>query len=133
VSPESYIVRDEGHETPCWIWQRHKRWGYGVLWRDGKCVAAHRAYYTDKYGSPPPRTELDHLCENSLCVNPDHLEPVSHTENVRRGKAAILDMETVKQMRWLHRNTPLTLADLAAKHGISRSHASAVINGRFWR
>lgn len=35
-------------------------------------------------GQVPPEMELDHLCKNRGCVNPDHLEPVTHTENMRR-------------------------------------------------
>ena len=38
-------------------------------------------------GSVSKGLELDHLCKNPRCVNPAHLEPVSHKENVRRGRA----------------------------------------------
>jgi hypothetical protein len=39
-------------------------------------------------GEIPEGLELDHLCRNTLCVNPDHLEPVTHAENIQRGHAA---------------------------------------------
>jgi hypothetical protein len=38
-------------------------------------------------GPVPDGLELDHLCRVPACVNPDHLEPVTHIENVRRGRS----------------------------------------------
>jgi hypothetical protein len=46
---------------------------------------AHAVAYEALHGPVPPGRELDHLCENKLCVNPSHLEPVTHQENVIRG------------------------------------------------
>jgi hypothetical protein len=45
---------------------------------------ASRVAYRLYVGEIPPGTEIDHLCQNRRCVCPDHLEPVSHNENVRR-------------------------------------------------
>lgn len=77
-----------GHEGGCWIWtgRRHgsgRRYG-GFTFR-GRQVYAHRAAYELFVGPIAGGLELDHLCRNGLCVNPDHLEPVTHQENVRRG------------------------------------------------
>lgn len=62
------------------------RWRYGNFW-DGKRanVAAHRWMWEHAYGPIPPGLELDHLCRNPRCVNPEHLEPVTHRENCLRG------------------------------------------------
>ena len=74
----------------CWIWQLYKhQLGYGqVQWRiDGppsKTYLAHRASYLLFVGPIPPGLEIDHLCRVRSCVNPDHLETVTHAENIRR-------------------------------------------------
>jgi hypothetical protein len=87
-SPVEYVVEDRGHETPCWIWQRAmKGSGYGNGWRNGRSVAAHIIFYERAHGPVPQGLELDHLCRVPSCVNPDHLEPVTHQENVLRGNA----------------------------------------------
>jgi hypothetical protein len=45
---------------------------------------AHRVVYEGLVGTIPEGLALDHLCRVRMCVNPDHLEPVSWTENARR-------------------------------------------------
>ena len=75
---------------PCWEWRAAiNASGYGKLGRQSggvqKHYLAHRYAYTQLVGPIPEGLQLDHLCRNRLCVNPDHLEPVTHTENQRRG------------------------------------------------
>lgn len=48
-------------------------------------VYAHRHAYELLKNPIPQGKELDHLCRNRECVNPSHLEPVTHKENQRRG------------------------------------------------
>ena len=70
----------------CWVWTGAKnRQGYGSQRLDGKRPGAHRVVYEALVGPIPEGLELDHLCRNPSCVNPDHLEPVTHQENMRRG------------------------------------------------
>jgi hypothetical protein len=54
----------------------------------GKREAAHRVAYTLKQGDIPEDKELDHLCRVRCCINPDHLEAVSRSVNVRRSTNA---------------------------------------------
>lgn len=60
--------------------------GYGQI-RDGKMKMAHRVAFEHHHGPVPDGFELDHLCRNRACVNHEHLEVVTHTENVQRGIA----------------------------------------------
>ena len=58
--------------------------GYGQLWHNGKRTMAHRWAYEHYVGPLDPNDQVDHLCRNKKCCNPDHLEPVSQYENMRR-------------------------------------------------
>jgi hypothetical protein len=68
----------------CWEWGGYvDKDGYGVL--SGKPqTSGHRASWLIHRGDLPDDLVLDHLCRNRKCVNPDHLEPVSIAENLRR-------------------------------------------------
>ena len=61
--------------------------GYGSSWdkRQGKVRPAHIIMWERENGPVPKGMELDHKCRVPSCVNPRHLEPVSHRENLRRG------------------------------------------------
>lgn len=75
----------------CWLWRgAPTKAGYGrmsVGGRDGRETGAHRVAYELLRGPIPTGLVLDHLCRTQLCVNPDHLEPVSQGENIRRGSS----------------------------------------------
>jgi len=73
----------------CWVWQagRHSG-GYGQFHQGGRALYAHRVAYTTYRGPIPEGLELDHLCRNPPCVNPAHLEPVTHQQNMARGLIA---------------------------------------------
>lgn len=71
---------------PCWIWKASTVGGYGRFQLSrGQYVSAHRLSYSMLVGEIPDGLDLDHLCRNRPCVNPDHLEPVTTRENCRRG------------------------------------------------
>lgn len=74
----------------CWLWTGSlDAKGYGRIRPDGsrRFKRAHRIAYEFLKGPIPEELELDHLCRNHRCVNPDHLEPVTHRENTLRGNA----------------------------------------------
>jgi hypothetical protein len=73
----------------CWLWTAWlDRNGYGRFWLDGRNLGAHRVAYELFVGPIPAGLEIDHLCRVRNCVNPEHLEPVTTAENVRRGTSA---------------------------------------------
>ena len=76
-----YRIDDNG----CWSWLRPGHRGYGGFSMHGRKCAAHRVVYEMMRGPIPAGLELDHLCRNRACVNPDHLEPVPGKVNVLRG------------------------------------------------
>ena len=69
----------------CWNWLGHiTKKGYGRFDRFGKRVMVHRYFYENLVGPILKGLEIDHLCRNRKCMNPKHLEPVTHRENLRR-------------------------------------------------
>lgn len=85
----SVAEEDRGFVTPCLIWMGSRNGqGYGTVIRDRKTHMAHRFSWESANGPIPEGLQLDHLCRVPSCVNPEHLEPVTNAENVRRGAAA---------------------------------------------
>lgn len=69
----------------CWVWIGPRLpTGYGTMKHNRKPAYAHRMVWTALRGPIPDGWEIDHLCRNRSCVNPDHLEPVTRKENCRR-------------------------------------------------
>jgi hypothetical protein len=70
----------------CWLWTGSlHRLGYGEVWFQGRRRHAHRVAYLTLVGDDDHKgLELDHICRTRCCVNPTHLEPVTHRENMRR-------------------------------------------------
>jgi hypothetical protein len=78
------------HLGHCWLWQGGLfSNGYAAFWRDGHQAYAHRVAFELTKGTLPLAViHLDHLCRNTACVRPSHLQPVSRSENIQRGYAA---------------------------------------------
>lgn len=86
---ESKIVKDK--ITKCWTWKAATggkgKHIYGIMLNpiSGKMEGAHRISYETYVSRIPSGLEIDHLCRNTLCINPEHLEPVTRSVNLRRG------------------------------------------------
>jgi hypothetical protein len=73
--------------TRCWVWTAAKfRLGYGNFHNGLVNISAHVASWQDENGPVPQGHELDHLCRVPACCRPSHLDPVTHAENIRRGR-----------------------------------------------
>jgi hypothetical protein len=73
-------------DTGCWTLDKKPgAVGYQLLRIDGKTVTVHRWLYQRVVEPIPAEMQLDHMCRNRACINPDHLEVVTQTENLIRG------------------------------------------------
>lgn len=84
--PERFWAKVHVDADGCWLWTGGKNsHGYGIIQvsRQVGAYGAHRYAYEALVG--PISYELDHLCRVRLCVNPDHLEDVTHQVNSARG------------------------------------------------
>jgi hypothetical protein len=81
---EKYVVRAPG----CWTWAAsHKPSGYAQIWGKGTMLFVHRWMYEQVHGAIPEGFQIDHLCRNRGCINPDHLEAVTARINILRSDA----------------------------------------------
>jgi hypothetical protein len=76
-------------DTRCWVWQKTvSAGGYGVFSDvNNKKKRAHRISYEIFVGPIKEKMQIDHVCKNRACVNPDHLEQITHAKNGSREKA----------------------------------------------
>jgi len=123
--------KKEKRKTDCWIWPYGVNAnGYGCVGKNKKIIEAHRFMYQQIIGAVPAHCELDHICKNKLCVNPSHLEPVSHAENCRRGKQTKLTKENVKEIRRL--SSKLSQREIAEIFKVSRASIGLILQGKRW-
>lgn len=118
--------------TNCWVWQRSiNPNGYGHLTVNNKQVLAHRFVYEFYKGPIPEGLTLDHLCRNPSCVNPDHLEPVTHAENCRRGLRAKLSPKIIEYAKRL-KEMGLPNRAIAQQIGVTHTTINSVFRGLSW-
>lgn len=86
--------------TGCLIWSgASDKLGYGRIHSRQTSFLVHRVSYERHRGSIPAGLELDHLCRNPSCVNPDHLEAVTHRVNCQRGNAGLHMLEKPRPLQ----------------------------------
>lgn len=117
----------------CWIWTGSVWGNYGSVNWCGKNRRVHRATYEFLRGMVPEGMELDHLCRNRLCINPDHLQPVTHAINQQRSpKTAKLSAAEVDEIK-ARFGRGETRASLARRYAVSWSVIGSICAGRSWQ
>jgi hypothetical protein len=89
----------------CWLWTGAKSRGYGSF-RHPFSPLPHRVSYRMLVGEIPEGHEIDHLCRNTLCVRPDHLEPVTPRVNVLRSGNVAAHYAARDECKWGHPFSP---------------------------
>lgn len=79
-------LEDHGYKTLCHVWQGShsgtgRGGGYPRMSLDGQTIAVHIVAFTNKNGFVPGKKQIDHMCNNRMCVNEEHLQMVTHKRN----------------------------------------------------
>lgn len=129
--PAKYVP---GHHNPyaghvvsgngCWVWQGKPRRGYSTLYKK---------VYERTHGPVPSGYQVDHVCQNKLCLNPDHLEAVTPSVNIRRRPATKLTLDAVKTIRYMHANGEASYSRLATLFSVHLQTIAGIIQGKRWR
>jgi len=127
--PQTWIEEERGYETPCHIWRGGRSGRYGwARTRDGiRSTFAHLMTWKLANGPVPHGSHLHHLCEQPLCVRLDHLAVKTKSEHARghrreTGRVSRLSESDVASIQ----DGSMTLSQIMAKYGISKTHASYV-------
>jgi hypothetical protein len=120
----------------CWLWTGGKTGaGYGAFKMNSKVVAAHRAAYEFYVGPIPRGLLVRHLCDNPLCVNPEHLATGRDADNVRDRVEAgrtVPRAKLTEDQRGFIRAHPFSergAIRMAKRFGITYSYAKRLMGG----
>ena len=75
-----YVEEDHGYLSPCWIWTRGP---YEHVYGKRNHRNVHREAYEAAHGEIPFGYVIHHLCGETQCINPDHLEAMSRADHIR--------------------------------------------------
>lgn len=126
----------------CQEWKKAKdAGGYGVSWKDGKYIRAHRKVYIETHGPIPSGLVVRHTCDNRACVNPDHLILGTRADNskdmVDRNRQAFgtkvgtskLTDDIVRMIRSMSGSSQ----QLATFFGCSKTNIKDIKNNKIWK
>ncbi len=132
---DRFLERVEVTETGCWQWiGMIEENGYARFYAGEPDKWAHRIIYKAVVGPIPDGLQIDHLCRNRSCVNPQHLEAVTASENMRR--AAPYRWHEHGEAAWLAgrcRCSDCAAAAKAARDRRAAAERAAFANGEITR
>ena len=123
--------------TDCWIWQKARdKDGYGLFKANRKDYRAHRWIFDQINGKIPQGKQISHLCHNKPCVNPDHMEATTHTQNLRQNAIDGLITKCrklTKEKATAIKNMPGLQREIATRFGVTQSLVGQIKRGEIWR
>lgn len=144
-----YVTK--GSQDECWIWSGPLNGsGYAFLFvrfagRKWTQWLAHRLSFAIANGSVPEGAQVNHKCDNKLCVSPSHLWLGSQKDNMMdalsknhrafgslNGNSKLND-EKVRAMRSIYAKGGITLKQVGAQFGITAASACSIVNRQTWR
>lgn len=123
----------------CWEWSAGKsREGYGDFWLNGTMVRAHRVSYEWANGPIPVGLQIDHMCLNEGCVNPDHLRLATNALNGQNRRGASSNSTSgIRGVSWNKRSRRwqayATLNGIRADLGMHTDKSDAELAVTAWR
>lgn len=147
-------------ENGCWEWMGVINSGYGQLSVKGKRILAHRFSLQLHLNRPIPKDiEVRHMCHNSICFNPEHLEEGTHRQNMedmvnasRQAKGEALSNKlkgivhingrgekngrsklTERQVLDIRTNTTKSNSMLSKEYGVSDTQIMRIRDGKTWK
>lgn len=128
MNKEEYLVTSDG----CWLWQRSLSGGYARARVQGRMTLIYKHNWEQENGPVPKDMQLDHICKNRSCCNPEHLELVTPAENVRRGKLSKLTVQDVREIKARSSNGE-TVAHLSREFNVHTHTVYSILSGRTWK
>ena len=129
-------------ENDCWIWKGRTLRSYGQFYCGGKERRAHRVSWMLAHGEIPKGFEIHHTCQTRGCVNPKHLELLTHKENMeearkrrvwsgeRNGRAKLREGDVLRIPK-MAKGTPVHR--IARLLGVSTRTVYGILSGATWR
>lgn len=124
--------------TGCWLWVGYVNdWQYGVMMVEGKTTLAHRVSYQINKGEIPIGMLVLHSCDNTFCVNPDHLFLGSNKDNMDdmcrkfrfNSKLSHEDAQEVKDLY----SIGMLQRDIALSLGVTQGNVSQILLHKTWK